>query len=171
MVSKIVGQLTQDENFEEWWNSKLTKIPYFRNQTLKIIFTEAENEDYFKLAEVALSNFIQLTTIDREKHSNLILKNYQDNLIFEYTPRLELESENKIWEFVYPSEIIIEQNEKGNIFIIASCGCEWEEEHGLQLVFKNGQNLTRVSYNDGQLENDEDKTLAETNSRPWWKIW
>jgi hypothetical protein len=171
MESKTVGHLTQDENFKEWWNSKPTPIPYFENEVLKIIFTEAENEDYFRLAEIALSNFIKLNIIDREKHSNQIIKNYQDNLIFEYTPRIELKSDNEIWQYVYPTEIILEQNEKGNIFVIASCGCEWEEEHGLQLVFKNGQNLTRVSYNDGQLENDEDKTLAETNSKPWWKLW
>ena len=158
MESKTVGQLTQDENFKEWWKSKPTPIPYFENKIFKIIFTEAENEDYFRLAEIALSNFIQLTTLDREKHSNLILKNYQDNLIFEYTPRLELESDNEIWEFVYPAEIILEQNEKGDVFIIASCECEWEEEHGLQLVFKNGQSLTRVSDNDCQLENDEENT-------------
>lgn len=154
MISKIAGQLTQDDHFEEWWNSELIEIPYFKNKRLKIIFTEAEFEGYFKLAEIAINNFMQLSITDSESHSSQIIENYKQNLIFDYTPRLELKSDNEIWNFVYPSVIILAQNEVGVIYVLVECGCEWEEEHGLQLVFKNGQQLTRVSYNDGGLEDD-----------------
>lgn len=33
----------------------------------------------------------------------------------------------------------------------STCGCEWEEEHGLQLVFKEGKKLTRISGYDGHI--------------------
>ena len=154
MISKIVGQLTQDDHFEEWWNSDLICIPYFQNTKLKVVFTEAEDENYFKLAEIAIMNFIQLATSDRQNHSSQIIENYKQNLVFDYTPKLELKSDNEIWDFVYPSVIILAQNEIGEVFVLVECGCEWEEEHGLQLVFKNGQRLTRVSYNDGGLEDE-----------------
>ncbi|ANI90427.1 hypothetical protein A9P82_14710 [Arachidicoccus ginsenosidimutans] len=154
MISKIVGQLTQDKHFEECWNSELIDIPYFQNKQLKVVFTEAENESYFKLADIALENFMRLSTSDRENHSSKIVENYKQNLVFNYTPRLELKSDNEIWNFVYPTDIILAQNETGEVFVLVECGCEWEEEHGLQLVFKNGQQLTRVSYNDGGLEDE-----------------
>ena len=154
MISKIVGQLTQDDHFEEWWNSDLISIPYFQNTKLKVVFTEAEDEIYFKLAEIAIMNFIQLTTSDRQNHSSQIIENYKQNLVFDYTIKLEFKSDNEIWDFVYPSVIILAQNEIGEVFVLVECGCEWEEEHGLQLVFKNGQRLTRVSYNDGGLEDE-----------------
>jgi hypothetical protein len=154
MISKIAGQLTQDEDFEEWWYSKLIEIPYFQNKGLRIVFTDAGNENYFKLAETALYHFMQLSNSTREQHSNQIIENYRLNLIFDYTPRLDLKSDKEIWSFVYPKEIFLELNEKGEVFVLVSCGCEWEEEHGLQLVFKEGQNLTRVSYNDGGLEEE-----------------
>ncbi len=154
MISKIVGQLTQDDHFEEWWNSDLISIPYFQNTKLKVVFTEAEDENYFKLAEIAIMNFIQLTTSDRQNHSSQIIENYKQNLVFDYTIKLEFKSDNEIWDFVYPSVIILAQNEIGEVFVLVECGCEWEEEHGLQLVFKNGQRLTRVSYNDGGLEDE-----------------
>ena len=154
MISKIAGHLTQDDNFEEWWNSHLIEIPYFQNKELKIIFTDAQNESYFKLADIALENFMQLSQTDQQKHSFQIIENYKQNLIFDYTPKLELSSETDIWNFVYPTEIYVEQNENGELFVLVSCGCEWEAEHGLQLVFKNGQNLSRVSYHDGGLEEE-----------------
>ena len=154
MISKIAGQLIQDDHFEDWWNSKLIEIPYFQNKALKIVFTEAENESYFKLADIALDNFMQLSVSDRQNHSSKIIENYKQNLIFDYTPRLELKSDSEIWNYVYPADIILAQNETGEVFVLIECGCEWEEEHGLQLVFKNGQHLTRVSYNDGGLEDE-----------------
>ena len=154
MISKIVGKLKQDENFEECWNSELIEIPYFQDKPMKIVFTEAENESYFTLADFAIGNFMRLSISDRDNHSLQIIENYKQNLIFDYTPRLELKSDNDIWNFVYPSDIILAQNETGEVFVLVECGCEWEEEHGLQLVFKNGQQLTRVSYNDGGLEDE-----------------
>lgn len=38
---------------------------------------------------------------------------------------------------------------KGAAYISLSCGCAWEEEHGLSLVFIDGQRLGRVSSCDG----------------------
>lgn len=154
MISKIVGQLTQDKNFEEWWNSELVEIPYFKNKQLKIVFTEVDSESYIQLADIALENFMQLSISDSNNNSSQIIENYKQNLIFDYTIRLELKSDDEIWNFVYPSNILLVQNEDGVFYVLVECGCEWEEEHGLQLVFKNGQQLTRVSYNDGGLEDE-----------------
>ena len=49
-----------------------------------------------------------------------------------------------------------------------ACECEWEQEHGLQLVFRQGKKLTRVSDQDGHLTkadaygipDNEDKLLS-----------
>ena len=54
-----------------------------------------------------------------------------------------------IWNFVTPTEIIKHWDEDGEFYLCVSCGCEWEEEHVLQLVvFKDGQTLTRASGHD-----------------------
>lgn len=121
---------------------------------MKIVFTEAENESYLTLADIALDSFMHLSISDRQIHSSKIIEIYKQNLIFEYTPRVEFKSDNEIWSFVYPNIIILAQNEIGEILVLIECGCDWEEEHGLQLVFKNGQQLTRVSYNDGGFEDE-----------------
>ena len=69
--------------------------------------------------------------------------------------RLEkLTEPKKAWEFIYPSEIIVTKDrDKKNegIFIQIYCKCDWEVEHGLQIILKNGNELVRVSAQDGNL--------------------
>ena len=38
-----------------------------------------------------------------------------------------------------------------DIYVQVACECDWEQEHGLQLVFRQGKKLTRISDNDGHL--------------------
>ena len=36
-----------------------------------------------------------------------------------------------------------------------SCHCRWEDEHGLQFVFRQGRDLVRVSSEDGHLTDSD----------------
>jgi hypothetical protein len=57
---------------------------------------------------------------------------------------------NMVWQFVHPREVLISYSEKRNaVFVVLSCECDWEEEHGLQLVYQDGTTLVRVSQQDG----------------------
>ena len=59
--------------------------------------------------------------------------------------------EFEIWNLITPSGILVTRRPHGepDIFINMTCECLWEPEHGLQLVFKKGKALTRVSGQDG----------------------
>jgi hypothetical protein len=70
------------------------------------------------------------------------------------TPDLSnLKDPNGIWDFVNPSGIYISRRHRRDmdVYLAISCGCDWEEEHGLQLVFKQGKKLTRISGHDGHI--------------------
>ena len=43
--------------------------------------------------------------------------------------------------------------------------CDWEPEHGLQLVFRKGQSLSRVSDDDGHLTYSDAFNLPEDQDR------
>jgi hypothetical protein len=60
---------------------------------------------------------------------------------------------NEIWTLVNPSEIYLNRRDRKDkdIYLVVSCGCDWEEEHGLQLVFRQGKKLTRISGHDGHI--------------------
>lgn len=42
-------------------------------------------------------------------------------------------------------------DETGRVFVSLECNCDWEPEHGLQLVFRDGAAITKVGPYDGQL--------------------
>ena len=65
----------------------------------------------------------------------------------------EIKDKNDIWNHVQPYEIYVERRpyEDKDIYINIICDCDWELEHGLQLVFRQGKQITRVSMIDGHL--------------------
>lgn len=165
MISEVVGQLTQNEYGD--WKSSPIKIPYLDNQLLTIVFPEAEDETYFATANHVMANFLKLSNKDRIAHSKLVLPYYNSMLTYGYTTPLLLKKESDIWTYIFPSVITIEEDSDGQFYLIISCECTWEEEHGLQLVFKSGQKLTRVSGHDGHFTDNDDAI----KKKPWWKIW
>jgi rRNA processing protein Gar1 len=42
-------------------------------------------------------------------------------------------------------------DETGEWFVVTENECEWEPEHGLQIVLRNGEEVTRVSDVDGSI--------------------
>jgi hypothetical protein len=161
ITSQVLGQLTQDENISDWWKSKAFKIPFFDNNQLTIIFTGFEpNQDttFLQEADQALTNFFKLSSVDRNAISDLAYKNCMDFLdevgFDEVDESLkEIVDKNDIWKFIHPSEIYVARRpyEEEDMYVQVACECDWEQEHGLQLVFRQGKKLTRISAQDGHL--------------------
>lgn len=149
MESKIVGQLKPLEYDLDFYESEPFPILYFNNQKLKIGFVEAKHQLYLFEADKVLENFLKLDSRDKIENSQLVFNYYDETLKWGYTKLLDIKTVDEVWNFVYPSEIIIDWDEKGDFYLCVCCECEWEQEHGLQLVFKDGITLTRASGNDG----------------------
>lgn len=65
----------------------------------------------------------------------------------------QIKDKNEIWNFIHPTEIYVTRrpyNEQ-DIYVQIACECDWEKEHGLQFVFRQGRKLTRISEQDGHL--------------------
>ena len=72
----------------------------------------------------------------------------------------KLTESEKVWNYISPIEIIVTKDrykKRAGVFIQILCKCDWEEEHGLQIVLENGDKLIRVSDQDGQLFNYDDE--------------
>ena len=41
------------------------------------------------------------------------------------------------------------------VYVSLECGCDWEREHGLQIVFKEGLRVNKVGPFDGHLTNSD----------------
>jgi len=191
LISKSIGVLFQDEQFDDWWEAKPREIPFFDNKKMKITFMNLvwkDDSKFIEEADQALERFLLKTELDRKELSEILFKYCIDFLdLVDYEDEdgqlRQILDKNDIWNYVYPQEIFVERRHRRdeNIYINLACECEWEKEHGLQLVFRQGRRLTRVSEQDGHLtESDaydlsdkEDKLLhaykKELNEKPWWK--
>ncbi len=149
MESKIVGELKPLDYDPDYFESEPYPIPYFNHKKIKIGFIEALHESYLSEADKVLEIFLKLDSSERIKNSKIVYDYYDKTLLYGYTNELQIKTIEEIWDFVYPSEIIIHWDENGDFYLCVSCECDWEEEHGLQLVFKDGLNLTRASGHDG----------------------
>jgi hypothetical protein len=161
LSSKIAGKLTQHGNLPEWWESDAIPIPFFENKPLAVVFNvfHGENEQkYVEAADEALQNFLKLTSDDKNAISELAYKNCFDFLDavdvdpFD-DPLRAISDKQEIWNFIYPTKIYVERRyyQVQDLYVYIACECAWEQEHGLQFVFRQGRKLTRVSDQDGHL--------------------
>ena len=78
-----------------------------------------------------------------------IFRYYKDS--FETTDIDEpiIEFEKDIWNYIKVGSIFIPKDKGGDSFVIFSCGCDWETEHGLSVCVKNGSEIIFVGpYDD-----------------------
>ncbi len=108
----------------------------------------------------AICNFINLTDDDLKNTEPYIHQYYKDyfNLNHEREKVVQIQHPKEIWDFITPGfEIYISRRYHGDkkIYISIECNCEWESDHGLQLVFRDGNQICKVSPFDGHLTNSD----------------
>jgi hypothetical protein len=155
------GTLTQHEEFEDWWESKPVKIPFFNHVEVVITFSNylpGEDANFLEEADAVIRAFLQKGKADKLAISHLVHKNCMDFLHaigFEEEDKhlWEIEDKDKIWKYIQLEEIFVSRNpyKREDIYVQLCCECDWEQEHGLQIIFKEGKEVTRVSAQDGHL--------------------
>jgi len=182
ITSKIIGQLKQEDKFPDWWKSSKIEVPFFENEKLTVTFMDFEpehDETFIEEADQALTNFLKLNLADRNSISDLAYGNYKDFLDavdFDDAdqPLIQIKDYNEIWNFIQPTEIYVTRRpyKDHDVYLTIECECDWEQEHGLQLVFRQGKQLTRISDQDGHLTeadaygkpDEEDELLSNYNN-------
>lgn len=152
-----IGTLkTHPDISDEWLQSEPISIPFFDGKKLNFNFDGFEGDkEFFDESDKAISIFLEKDKQDRLALSNLIFKNYADayEAFGEDENIPKIEDEKDIWKYVYPQAIYVSRRDRcdKDIYIQIHCECKWESEHGLQIVFRQGKKVTRVSSIDGHL--------------------
>lgn len=130
-------------------------IPFFDDLKMKVLYEDIELEHeakFIKEADEAVKSFLEKTKEDRLAISHLVHKNCMDFLdaivVDEYFQTFrEIKDHDKIWKYVHPKSIVCTRsldNDK-EIYLTIYCNCDWEQEHGLQFVLRQGREITRIS--------------------------
>lgn len=108
-------------------------------------------------ATAAMSAFLALSPADRLADSRHVWAYYRD--YYEIVGGQDwLDAKmgvpagpEDIWPHVHPQELYLAIGPEGDpaSYVIVSCACDWEEEHGLALVWRDGKRLTKAGADDG----------------------
>jgi len=113
-------------------------------------YDDDENQEDF---HVAIANFLSIEPSVLDAAEPYIFQYYQD--CSSYVPELTIHLPSDVWRHIDFGDLTVSRDLFGDRGIYASlaCGCDWEEEHGLQIVFRNGAEVNKVGPNDGGLAN------------------
>ncbi|HUT61545.1 MAG TPA: hypothetical protein VNA25_27205 [Phycisphaerae bacterium] len=164
-----LGKLTPDEDIEEWLASRPVSVPFFEGLPLRFVFNGmAEDDGQHEYVE-AYTNFMTLTREDRKHASACVYRNYQE-FVAAVGPEdvsCHIASAEDVWKHVRPTEIFVARRHRRDrkVYVQITAECDWEREHGLQIVYREGKTLSRVSDQDGHLTHTDAYDLPEDEDR------
>jgi hypothetical protein len=86
------------------------------------------------------------------------------NQFVEPEDELHVNDPRDLWKHVqFGDEVYIQRRHHGDrkVYATIGCDCDWEEEHGLQLVLREGLTVTKLGPYDGHLSNAD--AFADTS--------
>lgn len=126
---------------------------------------EADKQD----VENAIASFLKLGPADRLAISRYVFADYRRmaELVSKEDLGCRIESEAAVWQHVHPSEVFISRRHRRDraIYISITAECDWEPEHGLQITYRRGSELARVSDQDGHLTHTDAYDLPEEQDK------
>jgi hypothetical protein len=152
-----LGEVAKDEQFGCYY-SKPVPVPMFGGKECRIVLEGYDEDERKEDFQVAIANLLS--------GSPAVLRE-ADEPLYRYYKDLEewwLENGNDpiapadVWQHVrLGGEPMVSRRPYGDkgIYISVECGCDWEEEHGLQLVLKNGLKINKLGGYDGHLTNSD----------------
>lgn len=156
-----VGALTRDD-YDEQITPKLS-VPLLGKDVSFIVFDYDERHND-KIA-TCVNNFRALPPEVLNAATDAAFAYYRDfyqaveddEYAMEWMP--EIADPAQVWNHIRLGDApMVEAGdaEDSPWYVTLECECEWEEEHGLTLVFRDGSEITKVGPSDGLLEWGED---------------
>ncbi|NQV23205.1 MAG: hypothetical protein HQ518_02460 [Rhodopirellula sp.] len=163
-----LGNLTEHPDIPEWLVSKPVAVPYFDGLELTFTLDGLEEMDELEV-NAAIDSFLMLTSADRLSASSHVFKNYRRilDIADEEDLGCTITTEFDVWKHVRPSEVFVSRRSRRDrlIYIQIAASCDWEREHGLQIIYRQGMQLSRVSDQDGHLTYSDAFDVPEDQDR------
>ena len=169
MNIRRLGEVRPHPDVPEWLLSAPIPVPFFDGLPLTFTLDGLEEQDASEVA-TAIESFLQLGPADRLAASPHVYQNWFCEPQRSPTKRTSpagSSSDFEVWEHVHPSEVFVSRRSRRDrgIYIQITAECDWEPEHGLQLVFRRGCELSRVSDQDGHLTHTDAFDLPEEQDK------
>lgn len=164
-----LGVVEKDEG-TGWWCGRERPVAMLGASRCCIAidgYDEDENKPDFHRA---IANFLAADEAVLKAVSSAVFAYYQDMMAYA-TPGdeayVEIASPDDVWahvQFGYEPLASRRNSSDRDVYISLECNCDWEPEHGLQIVFRDGNRVCKVGPFNGHLTNGDafdDKTGEE----------
>ena len=162
----LLGRLDAEPDSPEWLKSQPRPVPFFDGQKLEFVLDSLEESDKEDVND-AIASFLKLDPSDRLAASQYVFANYVKMAARDPDLDCRIESEDAVWDHVQPTAVCVSRRDRRDcaIYVAISANCDWDQEHGLQIVFRRGSELARVSDYDGHLTHTDAYDLPEDQDR------
>ena len=137
-----------------WYYSEPVKVGLLNGQECRIVLEGYDDDPNKDEYHATISNFLASSPEVLIEVEASIYQYYQD--INSYSPSVTIGSPKEIWSHIqFGNELIVSRRSSGDegVYISLECNCAWEPEHGLQIVFRNGNKVCKIGPFDGHLTN------------------
>jgi hypothetical protein len=163
-----LGVLKPHADVPEWLTSAAVTVPYFDGRKLVFTLDSLKDSDAPEVS-AAIEAFLRLGTKDRLTAARYVFANYQAiaDSISEEDLACDIRSAEDVWNHVHPSEVFVSRRHRREkaIYVQITAECDWEPEHGLQIVYRRGSELSRVSDQDGHLTHADAYDIPEDQDK------
>lgn len=153
-----LGDVTKDEQFG-CYCSRPISVAMFGGKQCRIFLERYEEDDRKEDFHVAIANFLSSGPAVLREADEPLFRYYKDFEKWWLEDGMQpITSVDELWQRVrLGSEPIVTRRLSGDkgVYISVECGCDWEGEHGLQLVLKNGAKVNKLGGYDGHLTNSD----------------
>lgn len=152
-----VGSLSRDD-FGSYTSAPID-FPSLRGAVRRFVFDdldqEPEAQDLFAVAR----RFLQLDAGALAAATPFVYQYYRDtvaeaDVTGDATALPSIADPDEVWDHVVVGPgVRVVRDRDGTIYVDVECECDWEREHGLNIVFKEGRVVSKVGPYDGHLTN------------------
>lgn len=148
-----LGNVTRDPQLN-WYASEPVAVPVLGGISCRIMVEDYDDDPDKEAIHAAIERFLSAgPQVLREAEPHLF-RYYRD--CSEYVPDLRIASPGEVWAHIHLGpEPVVSRRPYGDqrVYVSVEGACDWEEEHGLQIVFEEGARVSKVGPYDGHLTN------------------
>jgi hypothetical protein len=166
MTIEQLGPLSPDQHDPACLVSTPIETAYFPGIKLSFVLEDVGADEKPEEFSDAVRRFLQLSSSARELAAPYVHKNYTEACEAS-GESLAIAGPHAVWNHLRPMEIRVSRRPYGDekVYVVIAAQCDWEPEHGLQIVYRGGDELARVSDQDGHLTHVDAFDLEEHEDR------
>ena len=165
MELEPLGELKQDPDIDEWLVSEPVSVAYIGGRQSPFVVESIEDDGSPGEFTTAIKNFLALAESDQAEATPYLFQHYRRFVEAVGCDHLDfvVASPSDIWAHVKFTTVCVARRfyADRDVYVRITGSCDWDEEHGLQIVFRRGNILARVSGEDGHLTTADAYALPE----------